>query len=136
MLHSFDRCVGIELSEDLYDMSQRIRAVAEGEEDMEAIRACELVRGDIFGDDGLQLLREADVIFCYSTTWPAVGDTLTSLTEIVALHCRPGTMIITTDKKLGDGMDLGKPISMYAEVPSVRNPETGDSALFIHRREE
>eukprot|EP00968_Pinguiococcus_pyrenoidosus_P025446 scaffold6070_cov295-Pinguiococcus_pyrenoidosus.AAC.10 len=45
---------------------------------------------------GTETLQDADIVFCYSTTWEAAGDTLLGLTEAVAANCKSGARVVTT----------------------------------------
>jgi hypothetical protein len=54
------------------------------------------------------LLQQADIVFCYSTVWETAGfsQELGAIVlnqewnELLSNHCRPGTIVITTDRCL------------------------------------
>mmetsp|Transcript_11762 Transcript_11762/g.43832 ORF Transcript_11762/g.43832 Transcript_11762/m.43832 type:complete len:267 (-) Transcript_11762:149-949(-) len=142
--YSFSRCIGVELSSELHDIAEKTFALAgsptffdeiDADEPVdpaqanEAVGRCLLLNEDISSETGTETLQDADIVFCYSTTWEAAGDTLLGLTEAVAANCKSGARVVTTDKKLGDADGRVEVVSSL-EVP---NREAGGSSiLYVH----
>ncbi|CAN0371130.1 unnamed protein product, partial [Discosporangium mesarthrocarpum] len=70
-------------------------------------------------------LSDVDVLFCYCSTWPAQGDMLTELSYTLGHQLRPGTQVITTDRRLvSDGPWEFAPLGEHTGP----NIETGGSS--------
>jgi hypothetical protein len=84
-------------------------------------------------------LHQADILFGYSTTWESSGfSTATSSMllsqewqELFTSCCRPGAIVITTDRSL-DASSTGS--WRMLDQASVGNPEVGGSMGYIQRR--
>lgn len=74
----------------------------------------------------------ADIIFCYSSTWPAAGDLLTEASFALGTRLKKGAIVVTTDRLLES-----QPGVWGFEVISTHtsdNPETGGkSTAYIQR---
>jgi tRNA G46 methylase TrmB len=96
------------------------------------------------------VLKQADLIFCYSTTWETAG--FSPLTQTLVLSeywnqlltnsCRPGCVVITTDRSLDTtwvgassraGSGSGSSWVLLDQV-EVGNPEVGGSIGYVQMR--
>mmetsp|Transcript_21884 Transcript_21884/g.28324 ORF Transcript_21884/g.28324 Transcript_21884/m.28324 type:complete len:286 (+) Transcript_21884:66-923(+) len=85
------------------------------------------------------ILNTADLVFCYSTAFESSGVFLPEIrglilsnewNELLSKHCRPGTVVITTDRAL----DPARGWRVLQRMDSVPNPQVVDSTCFIQQR--
>ena len=69
----------------------------------------------------------ADILFAYSSTWPAEGDLLSDFTQLCGTRLPVGTRVITTDRRLVslDGAWRFDLLGTY----EGRNAETGGTSV-------
>ncbi|CAM9289307.1 unnamed protein product [Choristocarpus tenellus] len=140
-------CKGIEKVEALHNMGMSALGVAkklaEGEKQsggealspealksLEQMSPCDLLLGDANDPDEVEL-SDVDILFCYCTAFPARGDMLTELSYTLGHQLRPGTLVITTDRRLAsDGpwefAPLGERTGPNSEIG-------GSSTAFLWR---
>ena len=90
--------------------------------------------------DYAHLLAHADIIFCYSTAFDSNGVFLPDVGGMVladewnllfSQNCRPGTLVITTDRCLNLSAQQWKLIQRLDSVP---NPPVLDSTCFLQQK--
>lgn len=123
------RCVGIERVEELHRV-----AVEAAESHRDAVPA--LARCSFFCCDAAEALTpggplaDADVLFAYSSTWPAQGDLLTEFSAVCG-RLRVGTRIVTTDRRLCSAEGAWR----FELLDTITGPnrETGGTSIgFVH----
>ena len=114
-------CVGIEKVRSLHELA--VKAEAAGTPEMEAAP-----RTFLLGDAN-ELLGtiDADVAFAYCSTWPSIGDELTTFSSMCGRHLRRGSRVVTTDRKLADDAD-GEYSFRLLEAFDGTNAETGGTS--------
>jgi SAM-dependent methyltransferase len=84
----------------------------------------------------ITILKQADIIFCYSTVWDTAGFSVESGAMVLSSawmellrHCRPGSIVITTDRCL----DLSHGWTLLERM-EVENREVMGSVGYVHCR--
>jgi len=78
------------------------------------------------------LLRQADVLFCYSTAFPARDDGgLTTLSYALGTGCRQGAVVVTTDKFLVSDGPWSWTLVDALEVPNS-GTAVGSARAYFH----
>lgn len=83
------------------------------------------------------ILKQQDLVFCYSTTWHTVGFSSVSNTLLLSnawntlftTHCRTGTIVVTTDRSLNPAFGW-----QVLDAMEVKNPEVGGSTAYIQQK--
>ncbi|CAM9162592.1 unnamed protein product [Ectocarpus fasciculatus] len=71
-------------------------------------------------------ISDIDVLFCYSSSFPAFGDLLTEFSYTLGHKLRPGAQVITTDRRLVS--DGPWEFALLGEREG-RNSETGGKSI-------
>jgi len=131
LTRDYKRVYGLEISKLLHDEANKATERAEGDYK-------QLLDGRLSFQLGAALdckhvLKEADLVFCYSTAFE--GAEFSTKTSSLLLSrswrdllwetCKPGCTIITTDKSLDKRFHLVKSFS-------VPNPEVLESTVYVH----
>lgn len=140
LLGAFESCRGIEIVEDLHRLAivaterleqHRQDCADESARDIKTrLASITLLCCDLNSE--LAALHDADVLFAYSSTWPAFGNGLTEFSAIVGSKCVPGSIVVTTDRTLvADGQPWEFELLHECEG---RNQETGGiSTAYLWR---
>ena len=132
---SFRQVVGVEIVETLHQLavdaterllSPEVDAVDEGDI---RLRCCDLNSKEA-------KLHEADVLFCYSSAMAAFGDGyLSEFSGTIGTRTRPGSVVITTDRRL---LSEGQPweMELLYEVEGPNRECGGTSSAYIWRVNE
>ncbi|CAM9528453.1 unnamed protein product [Ectocarpus sp. 12 AP-2014] len=129
-------CRGVEIVPSLHDMGQaalqEAARVAKGDENalspetlrlLRSMAPCSLSLGDVNDDVDIS---DIDVLFCYSSSFPAFGDLLTEFSYTLGHKLRPGAQVITTDRRLVS--DGPWEFALLGEREG-RNSETGGKSI-------
>ncbi|CAM9750199.1 unnamed protein product [Hapterophycus canaliculatus] len=71
-------------------------------------------------------ISDIDVLFCYSSSFPAYGDLLTEFSYTLGHKLRPGAQVITTDRRLVS--DSPWEFELLRELEG-KNSETGGTSI-------
>ena len=123
------RCAGIERVSELHRI-----AVEATERHRDAVPA--LARCSFFCGDAAEALTpggplgDADVLFAYSSTWPAQGDLLTDFSAVCG-RLRVGTRVVTTDRRLCS-VEGAWQFELLDTITGPNRETGGESIGFVH----
>ena len=132
------RCAGVERVPELHELAMAAAEKQVGESQPELTFVC----GDaanVLSQDGE--LADPDIVFAYSSTWPSEGTTwppvteelfLTDFSEVCGTHLRPGSLVITTDRRLLS-VEGRWEFKLCAELEGPNRETGGASRGYIHR---
>ena len=100
MMGGWTECLGIEIVETLHAKSARLKDTLYDICDRSSLCDLDFMLSDFTDASVAPLFARADVIFCYSSALPSIGDQLTEVSAIIGLNAQPGTLVITTDKRV------------------------------------
>ncbi|CAM9764436.1 unnamed protein product [Ectocarpus sp. 6 AP-2014] len=90
---------------------------------LRSMAPCSLSLGDVNDDVDIS---DIDVLFCYSSSFPAFGNLLTEFSYTLGHKLRPGAQVITTDRRLVS--DGPWEFALLGEREG-RNSETGGKSI-------
>mmetsp|Transcript_30944 Transcript_30944/g.75674 ORF Transcript_30944/g.75674 Transcript_30944/m.75674 type:complete len:263 (-) Transcript_30944:617-1405(-) len=126
----FSACKGIELLPNLHEKGLKYFEDFEG---LDPPHPAKPLLGIECGDFEEADLTDADVVFCYSTTWAAVGATLSMVSRKLGEDLKLGARCITADKTLAEIAGDGVGFELLEKIEGP-NTDTGDSMGYVFRK--
>jgi hypothetical protein len=130
---------GIEIVHGLQVAAEEVRVEAE---EMDTVcpwaRNVKYIHSDYTETGGAaeEAIREADIVFCFATTWPSGGTPfLGELSGVLGRLLRSGSYVITVDKQLVTDEDVDGRGARFCRVHDLTgaNRSTGESTAYIYR---
>ena len=131
--HRFSKCSGVEMVADLHTLASEAGRRAESQLTPRVKFVCADAAHALNRHFG-ELAGGADVVFAYSSTWPAEGDVLTEFSELCGTCLPVGTRIITTDRRLQLRAEDGSWRFDLLGHYEGRNAETGGTSIAYVQR--
>lgn len=127
---AWERCRGVELLTSLHDTAEaKLEQAAR-----EGLLLCPCAFENLSWDDEALDLSGVDVLFAYSTAFPAdEEDVLQELTGVLRPRLREGAVVVTTEYMLGDGFALLDSIEGVNPGVGDRHNE-GRSIGYVHEK--
>lgn len=132
--NAFERVSGIEILPLLHEYAEeKHRAVLKHWDGM--LPVVKFMQCDYSSTEAARVLRSADIVFAFATTWDSFDGELTQLSYTLCNTLRPGSLAIIVDKLLPELPSECRKFVRLLQMDGD-NDGTGESTVHVYRVEE